>query len=152
MSFSFPFSFTKEFFLAQDAPNVLAFLKNYQEALPPFFPGLHRFEQQGPHVYLWEFEPLRYGGKQLTISFTTRFDESDTNIRIYPHSSTSETQLKGEWSVNSTPDGCKLKMHFELEFSVPLPKLMKAMVVPLASTELSKLFERYAENLQHHFS
>jgi ribosome-associated toxin RatA of RatAB toxin-antitoxin module len=152
MSFSFPFSFHKEFFLAQKATTVISFLKNYQEALPSFFPGLHRFEQQSSHVYLWEFEPLNYGGKHLTIAFTTRFDESDTCIRIYPHSSTSDTQLKGEWSVTSAHNGCNLKMHFELEFSVPLPKLMRAMVVPLASTELSKLFERYAENLKKYFS
>ena len=131
---------------------VIGFLKNYQEALPSFFPGLHRFEQQGPQIYLWEFEPLRYGGKQLTISFKTTFDESENKIRITPVAPPTETNLKGEWSVSAVPEGCTLKMHFELEFSVPLPKLMKAMVVPLANTELSKLFERYADNLQKHFS
>jgi len=152
MSFSFPFIFDKEFFIAADPSSVISFLKNYSEALPSFFPGLRRFEAQGPQVYLWEFESLSYGGRSLTISFTTRFEDCENRILIHPLSSDSETQLKGEWRVSPESEGCTIKLHFELEFSVPLPKLMKSMVAPLATTELSKLFERYAKNLQNHFS
>lgn len=152
MSFNFSFHYEKVLSLSQDASEIFRFLKNYPEALPNFFPGLHRFEEQSPQIYFWEFEPLNYAGKQLTISFSTLFEEVEPRIRMFPQSSDSETTLRGEWNVVSNPNGCDLKMHFDLEFSVPLPKLMKAVVAPMASAELSKLFERYAKNLEKHFS
>jgi len=151
MPFSFPFDFHKEITVSQDPASVFDFLKNYPQALPDFFPGLRRFEEENPKVYFWEFDAIKYRGSQLTISFKTRFEESSSLIVIHPYGSTSETRLAGEWRVFPEPDGCRIKMHFHLDFSVPLPKLMKAMIAPLATLELSKLFEHYAKNLHDHF-
>lgn len=152
MSFSFPFSYDKEISLPKDADSVLNFLKTYTQALPPLFPGLRRFEMEAPNVYFWEFDAIKYKGTQLTVFFRTRFEESPQRIGIHPCSPETETHLSGEWLTVPTSHGCILKMHFHLDFSVPLPKLMKGIIAPLATAELSKLFDRYAKNLQQHFN
>lgn len=151
MSFSFPFYYEKELFLRQNPETVIAFLRDYNQALPSFFPGLSRFEQQDSKRYLWEFEALQYGGKQLAIKFKTFFEESPDRIQVLPDSDSADTTLNGEWRVLPATQGSQLKMHFQLDFTVPLPRLMKAVVTPLASAELTKLFDRYAENIQKHF-
>lgn len=152
MPFSFHFDYEKTIGLATQSQEVLAFIKNYQSSVPQFFPGIHRFEEREPLTYYWEFDPMNYAGKSFTISFITRFEEGSSRVRIEPHSQSGNTTLQGEWEVSPRNLHSQLTLLFSLDFEVPLPSFTKSIVVPLAQSELSKLFDQYAKNLEDHFS
>lgn len=151
MSFSFNFKYQKRIKVETSPETVFSFLKNYETAIPEFFPGISRFEESEPLVYFWQFEPMNYGGKQLVISFKTQFEENPNQIKILPKAQTGNTLLRGEWKIEPELTHCYVIFFFELEFEAPLPSFTKSLVIPLAKQELSKLFDQYAQNIQRHF-
>ena len=151
MSFSLDFQYENTLLISRDAAEVFHFLSQYELALPQLFPGLNRFEKTGPGTYFWEFQPLEYGGKNLRVAFSTLFKEKESAIEITPQDPSADTLLSGRWTLEPRNSQCEVKMEFMLRFTVPLPRLTKPFLSSLASTELTKLFDRYATNLKNHF-
>jgi len=151
MAFSFHFKYQKTLHLKVSPKDVFLFLKDYSQAVPNHFPGIHQFRETKPQVFAWEFEPMNYGGKTITISFSTRFDENTDGIEIVSVPQEGNTRLEGHWLIQPSSVGSDLDLLFHLDFEVPLPALTKSVVTRLASSELLKLFDRYAKNLEKHF-
>lgn len=152
MPFDLRFQYQKQLTLNASVDDVLSFLKDYSRALPRTFPGLHRFEERQKNLFFWEFEPLEYGGKKLEVTFTTRFQDLGERIQIDPTEESQATALRGYWQVSSQQSHTCIAMLFDLSFKMPFPQFLKSVVSPVAQAELTKLFDRYAKNLQQHFS
>jgi len=152
MSFHLPFHYRNVLRLTPSRETVFAHLQDFERSLPQLFPGLKRFRHEGNQTFYWEFEPISYGGKDLLISFRTEFLEiRPFEIEIIPKESAEGTRLQGSWKLTQIENGCRLEMDFHLNLCVPLPKLTKSFVAPLAERELNALFNRYASNIEKTF-
>jgi|688.fasta_scaffold301925_2 carbon monoxide dehydrogenase subunit G len=152
MAFQLPFKYRSSLTLPQNFNSVRSFLSAYPEHLPALFPGLQRFQELEAGVYSWEFSPLEYAGKSITINFSTSFLETSSELKVTPFGKEGNAKLSGSWKAHPEESSCKLILDFDLELTVPLPSLMRSMVAPIAERELKRLFDQYAKNIQSHFS
>lgn len=152
MAFNLPFHYAKRFQVSSSAEHVSTFLTDFKQSLLPLFPGLADFTEIEPGIFLWTFDPLEYAGKELAIFFYTRFQISENEIKVLPElGKSSENQLKGSWAWIPTGQQMEVRLSFDLSLAVPLPSLTKSLITPVATAELTKLFERYVTNLQSSF-
>ena len=151
MPFSLPFHFEKNFLVSTSPDKIRSFLIQYQSALVPLFPGLSEFTKVSSDVFFWKFEPLQYAGKELSISFYTQFLDLSDEVKVLPSSekaALTQNELKGSWKWTKRGEQTEVRLYFDLTLSVPLPSITKSVVSPIAITELTKLFERYVNNLK----
>jgi hypothetical protein len=57
----------------------------------------------------------------------------------------------GSWKLSTTKKGTKLELRIHGVAEVPLPALMKVVVVPVVQAEFEKLVEAYIDNLIREF-
>ncbi len=130
----------------RSAAETLAYLSNWPESVGRQFKGLKSFMETSPGVYAWEFEEVGYQSFKLAISFSTKAEATATTASLLPASGPHQLSLK--WSV--APDGNGSRADLDLNFTVelPVPGIMKGLVSGFAKTELTKILERYAANVE----
>ena len=127
--------------------DVLAFLRDPSRNIPAHFPGIESLTGAGAGTYDWNFKKIEYGGYSLTPKLLTRFEESSDQITIVPQKKQGYSELTGHWRVLSEGTGSKIEFGIKLTMELPIPFFMKAMAAPVVQKELSKLFQRYLENV-----
>lgn len=152
MSFLFSYEHSTQFSVAQNIQSILSFLTNYSKSIGHLFPGLASFsEKNSTGLYHWEFVPLQYGGKSFVIAFDTVFEEKDNEVLVHPVTTKSQPQLTGRFHITPSGQLSKIALSFRLELVAPFPSLSKAIISPLATKELDKLFVEYDRNLKNSF-
>jgi hypothetical protein len=132
---------------ARSPADTLAYLTNWKASLGGAFPGVRAFREVEPGIYAWEFEEVGYQSFKLKIAFQTRMQASPPDkASVTPHSGAHRLSL--QWNVQ--PEGTGSRAALDLNFTVelPVPGLMKGLVAGFARTELTKLLERYAANVE----
>jgi carbon monoxide dehydrogenase subunit G len=152
MSFLFSYEHSARFSVTQNISSIFSFLTNYSKSIGQLFPGLASFsEEDSPGLYHWEFVPLQYGGKSFVIAFDTVFEEKDNEVLVHPVKTNSQPQLTGRFHITRSGQLSNIDLSFRLELVAPFPSLSKAIISPLATKELDKLFFEYDRNLKNSF-
>jgi carbon monoxide dehydrogenase subunit G len=133
---------------SRSAEETFRFLTDFEHSIPEHFPGVEKFEKLGNDTYRWTFERFAQGGYDLQIKLVTRFAMSaPQKIGMSSLPEPGASQISGGWRVDA--EGSRARVDFEanLSLELPIPFLLKAVAAPLAQKELSKLFDRYLENV-----
>lgn len=118
------------------------------ECIQKNFPGLESLTQKSEGVYEWIFEELSQAGYNLQIRFETKFQGVGTDtIEIVP-SGKGGTSIQGRISRRETQEGTAISFDWSILLSLPIPFLLKGMAQKFAEKELTKLFDRFASNVQ----
>lgn len=124
------------------------FLSNFEISVGKKFEGLESFKREDHNKYRWTFESINYGNYHLQITFITKFKKKDPQtLEIIPVKATDKAALSGCWRLKPNQDGTLVTFEATLVGELPLPGLMKTMIAPLAQREVTKLFNRYVENV-----
>jgi len=128
------------------AEETLAYLSNWPESVGKQFRGLKSFRETSPGVYSWEFEEVGYQSFKLTIAFSTKSETTATVASLNPMPGPHRLRLK--WTVAPEAKGCRADLDLNFTVELPVPGIMKGLVSGFAKTELTKLLERYAANVE----
>lgn len=133
---------------ARSESDVLKYLSNWEKAIPQNFPGIELFESQGENRYRWDFEKLSHSGKDIQIQFETDLIPAGNRLEIVPVPGSGSATLGGSWTVEKAGPGSQIRFQVDIQLELPLPGFLKSMVSPIATKELTKLFDTYVQRLE----
>jgi carbon monoxide dehydrogenase subunit G len=117
------------------------------------FPKVERLTDLGDGVYRWEMEKVGTAQVNIQTVYASKYvsDRKKGTVVWTPVKGEGNALVGGSWKI------ADLKPHTAIEFKVkgtvdvPLPGLMKMVVVPLVRGEFEKLIEAYLDNLVAEF-
>lgn len=125
-----------------------AYLSNLQVAIPENFPGLETFREQSPSVFYWCFKEFEFKSVKIKIEYATVFQFSDpSHISFSALDGPYSSLVSGEWKLSALENGTQVNFRMSFQVELPIPRLMKALVAPLAERELHRLYDRYVQNV-----
>jgi hypothetical protein len=137
----------------RDIDTTFRYFADFNTAVPQNFPGIDKFEEIRPGVFLWTFQQIGYGGYELNIKLATKFDlEAPGEIRITPVAEPNASRLQGSWRFTAQGPKTIIDFNFTLEIELPIPSFLKKMADPVVNKEITKLFERYVADVAKHLS
>ena len=137
--------YTGSFELPVPKDKALAYLTDYDVSIAKSFPGVEKLEATGDGAYRWQFEKIAYGGYELAIGFSTRFQAKGDTLVMEPVNDGTNNQLSGTWKLEGA--GSTTTVHFDasLSLELPIPFFLKGMVTSVTQKEITSLFHRYVE-------
>lgn len=122
------------------------------------FPKVEQLTDLGDGVYQWEMQKV--GTAQVNIQtvyaskYTSKFDaaKSQGTVKWTPVKGIGNAQVSGHWKIKDrNGKATEIELAISGELDVPLPGLMKMVVVPVVQGEFEKLVEKYIANLIKRF-
>ena len=118
-----------------------------------FFPKVDELVDMGGGVYRWEMQKVGTAQVNLQTVYASKYavDRKKGSVAWTPVKGVGNAQVSGSWKIvdKKTSTECTLKINGTVE--VPLPGLMKMVVVPVVKGEFEKLVEKYVDNLIKRF-
>ena len=113
-----------------------------------YFPGIQKLQLLYGNIHEWIFKKFSYGGYELDITFKTSIKLTPEGlIEIEPFPENEKTSLKAAWVIKEGVGKVTASFTADFKTELPLPSLMRAMIEPMAKKELTKLFDRYIDNV-----
>ncbi len=113
------------------------------------FPKLDKLVDLGSNTYRWEM--AKVGTAQINIQtvYASKYvsDRKKGTVTWTPVKGEGNALVSGSWKVTEGKQGTALEFKVSGTVDVPLPGLMKMVVVPVVSSEFEKLVEKYIDNL-----
>lgn len=122
------------------------------------FPKVEQLTDLGGGVYQWEMQKV--GTTQVNIQtvyaskYTSKFDaaKGQGTVKWTPVKGVGNALVSGHWKIGDrSGKATDIELAIEGEIEVPLPGLMKMVVVPVVQGEFEKLVEKYIANLIKRF-
>ena len=148
MAITVPFDLAYEFEVKALAPDVFAVLSDVP-ASASHFPKVAQLVDLGANTYRWEME--RVGTAQIGIQtiYASKYvaDKKKGTVVWTPVKGEGNGRVGGSWAITAKSKSTLVVLKIKGELEVPLPGLMKMVVVPLVTSENEKLVEKYIDNL-----
>jgi carbon monoxide dehydrogenase subunit G len=152
MAITVPFDLAYEFEVKALAPDVFAVLADVPTSAS-HFPKVARLVDLGANSYRWEME--RVGTAQIGIQtiYASKYasDKKKGSVTWTPVKGEGNAAIGGSWTITDKKTSTLVVLKIKGELNVPLPGLMKMVVVPLVTSENEKLVEKYVDNLIQRF-
>jgi carbon monoxide dehydrogenase subunit G len=118
-----------------------------------FFPKVHRLVDLGGDAYRWEMEKVGTAQVNIQTVYASRYvsDRKKGTVVWTPVAGEGNALVGGSWKIGQLKKGTKVQLKIEGQVNVPLPGLMKMVVVPVVQGEFEKLVEKYIDNLIKRF-
>jgi carbon monoxide dehydrogenase subunit G len=117
------------------------------------FPKVEKLTDLGDGVYQWEMEKV--GTKQVNIQtvYASKYvsDKAKGTVKWTPVKGIGNALVGGNWKIVDNKKSTAVALAIKGEIEVPLPGLMKMVVVPVVEGEFEKLVEKYIDNLIKRF-
>jgi carbon monoxide dehydrogenase subunit G len=117
------------------------------------FPKVEKLTDLGDGVYQWEMEKV--GTKQVNIQtvYASKYvsDKAKGTVKWTPVKGIGNALVGGNWKIVDNKKSTAVALSIKGEIEVPLPGLMKMVVVPVVEGEFEKLVEKYIDNLIKRF-
>ncbi|MBU6259594.1 MAG: hypothetical protein KGL18_16270 [Burkholderiales bacterium] len=114
-----------------------------------FFPKLERLTDLGAGAYRWEM--ARVGTPQVHIQtvYASRYvsNRAQGTVVWTPVEGEGNARVSGSWKVRDARTSTALQFKVRGQIELPLPGLMKMVVVPVVRGEFEGLVEQYIDNL-----
>jgi carbon monoxide dehydrogenase subunit G len=117
------------------------------------FPKVEQLDDLGGGAYRWRMEKVGTAQVNIQTIYASQYvsDRKKGSVVWSPVAGEGNAQVGGSWKLSATKKGTKLQLRIHGVADVPLPALMKVVVVPVVQAEFEKLVETYIDNLIREF-
>jgi carbon monoxide dehydrogenase subunit G len=117
------------------------------------FPKVEQLVDMGKGVYRWEMEKVGTAQVNIQTVYASQYvsDRKKGSVVWTPVKGVGNAQVGGSWSIAKAKKGTALTLKTQGTVEVPLPGLMKMVVVPVVKNEFEGLVEKYIDNLIKRF-
>ena len=141
-----------EFEVKAKFADVFALLSNVPESAG-FFPKVDKLVDVGGGVYRWEMEKIGVASINLQTIYASKYVSNKTKGTIVwtPVKGAGNAEVSGSWLIKDNKKSTALTLEVKGDLSIPLPGLMKMVVVPIVEGEFEKMTDKYIANLTKKF-
>ncbi len=152
MAITVPFDLAYEFEVNAPASEVFSVLSDVPTSAS-FFPKLTELVDLGGGAYRWELEKVGTAKVNIQTIYASKYvaDKKKGTVVWTPVADVGNARISGNWTITDKKKFTHLVLKLEGEIHVPLPGLMKRVVVPLVTSENEGLVEQYIANLIKRF-
>jgi carbon monoxide dehydrogenase subunit G len=152
MSITVPFDVTREFEVKARAPEVFAVLSHVPTSAS-HFPKLARLVDLGRQTYRWEMEKIGTGQISVQTVYASKYvsNAKKGSVVWTPVEGEGNALIGGSWAITPGRNSTRLVLTIDGELHVPLPGIMKMIVVPTVTRENDRLIDGYVANLTERF-
>lgn len=113
------------------------------------FPKVDQLVDMGDGVYRWEMQKVGTPQVGIQTIYASKYksDAKKGSVVWTPVKGVGNAQVSGSWAVVDRKGSTGLTLRIKGTVDVPLPGLMKPIVVPVVAGEFEKLVEKYIDNL-----
>lgn len=152
MAVTVPFGLSREFEVRARVAEVFAVLADVTTSAR-HFPKVDKLVHLGGNSYRWELKKV--GTAQLNFqtlyAATYVADEKALTVRWTPVEGVGNALISGSWTLSDHKNSTHILLQLHGQISVPLPGLMKMLVVPVVTGENEALVDKYIANLIERF-
>jgi carbon monoxide dehydrogenase subunit G len=118
-----------------------------------FFPKLDKLTDLGGGAYRWEMAKVGTAQVNIQTVYASKYvaDRKKGTVVWTPVKGEGNALVGGSWKVIDQGKTTSLEFKVKGTVDVPLPGLMKMVVVPVVRGEFEKLVEQYIDNLIKRF-
>jgi carbon monoxide dehydrogenase subunit G len=118
-----------------------------------FFPKVEQLVDLGGGVYRWEMEKVGTAQVNIQTVYASKYvsNRAKGSVVWTPVAGEGNALVGGSWKISDQKKSTGLELKIKGSVEVPLPGLMKMVVVPVVKGEFEKLVEKYIDNLIKHF-
>ena len=121
------------------------------------FPKVDQLVDLGGNSYRWEMDKV--GTAQVNIQtvyackYVSKWDaaKGQGTVKWTPVKGVGNALVSGSWDISDQKKHTAIALTIQGDIEVPLPGLMKMVVVPVVEGEFEKLVEKYIANLIKRF-
>ena len=113
------------------------------------FPKVNKLHDEGGGVYRWEMEKVGTAQVNIQTVYASKYvaDRKKGTVVWTPVKGVGNALVGGHWKVAKAKKGTAVELKIDGTVEVPLPGLMKMVVVPVVKDQFEGLVDRYIENL-----
>lgn len=145
-----------EFAVKAKAAEVFELLSDVPTSVS-HFPKVDQLVDLGNNTYRWEMEKV--GTAQVNIQtvyackYVSKWDaaKGQGSVKWTPVKGEGNALVSGSWAIDDQKKSTGITLAIQGDIEVPLPGLMKMVVVPVVEGEFEKLVEKYIANLIKRF-
>lgn len=117
------------------------------------FPKVEQLVDMGGGVYRWEMEKVGTAQVNIQTVYASKYvsDQAKATVKWTPVKGVGNAQVGGHWKIVDHKKSTGITLAIQGTVEVPLPGLMKMVVVPVVQGEFEKLVEKYIDNLIQRF-
>ncbi|MBA4176483.1 MAG: hypothetical protein C0505_07970 [Leptothrix sp. (in: Bacteria)] len=117
------------------------------------FPKVDKLTDLGQGVYRWEMQKVGTAQVNIQTVYASKYvaDRKKGTVVWTPVKGEGNALVSGSWKLAEGKKGTAVEFKVGGTVDVPLPGLMKMVVVPVVSGEFEKLVEKYIDNLIRKF-
>jgi carbon monoxide dehydrogenase subunit G len=117
------------------------------------FPKVEQLTDLGDGVYQWEMEKVGTAQVNIQTIYASKYisDKARGTVKWTPVKGVGNALVGGHWKIVDKKKSTGVTLAIQGEIEVPLPGLMKMIVVPVVQGEFEKLVEKYIDNLIQRF-
>lgn len=141
-----------EFEVKAKAADVFAVLSDVPVSVS-HFPKVEQLTDMGGGVYKWEMEKVGTTQVNIQTVYASKYvsDAAKGTVKWTPVKGVGNALVGGHWKIVDNKKSTGVTLAIQGEIEVPLPGLMKMVVVPVVQGEFEKLVEKYIDNLIKRF-
>jgi carbon monoxide dehydrogenase subunit G len=152
MTVAVPFDLAYEFEVKAAADDVFGVLSDVPTSAS-HFPKVDRLVDLGDNAYRWELQKVGTAQVNIQTIYASRYvsDRAKGTVIWTPVQGVGNGLVSGSWTITDKKKSTHVLLKIHGEINVPLPGLMKVIVVPVVTRENEKLIEKYIDNLVKRF-
>ena len=152
MSITVKIDLAYEFEVKAKAAEVFAVLSDVPTSVS-HFPKVEQLTDMGGGVYKWEMEKVGTAQVNIQTVYASKYvsDQAKGTVKWTPVKGVGNALVGGNWKIVDNKKSTGVTLAIQGEIEVPLPGLMKMIVVPVVQGEFEKLVEKYIDNLIKRF-
>jgi carbon monoxide dehydrogenase subunit G len=117
------------------------------------FPKVHQLVDLGKNTYRWEMEKVGTAQVNVQTVYASKYtsDRKKGTVVWTPVKGEGNALVGGHWKLKEEGKHTAIELKIAGEVTLPVPALMKMIVVPVVQGEFEKLVEKYIDNLIKRF-
>ena len=118
-----------------------------------YFPKVDKLTDLGGGVYRWEMEKVGTAQVNIQTVYASKYvgNRAKGTVVWTPVKGEGNALVSGHWKLTEQKKHTAIEFKVNGTVDVPLPGLMKVVVVPIVRGEFEKLIEKYIDNLIKRF-
>ena len=118
-----------------------------------FFPKVEQLVDLGEGAYRWEMEKIGVASISLQTVYASTYvsNKSKGTVDWSPVPGVGNALVSGSWRLKNNKKSTMITLQINGEITIPLPVLMKTVVVPVVEAEFEAAVETYIAHLIEKF-
>jgi carbon monoxide dehydrogenase subunit G len=137
-----------EFEVKAKAADVFDLLADVPKSVS-HFPKVEKLTPMGDGVYKWEMEKVGTAQVNIQTVYASKYTSNKAKglVTWTPVQGVGNALVGGHWKIKDNKKSTAIELKIEGDITLPLPGLMKMVVVPVVESEFEKLVDKYIANL-----